>query len=57
MSKYSFPSLSAFQVIFNGRRYKAFRVSKSEPFNGFEEDANFVVWDGLYDDVVSYGKV
>jgi hypothetical protein len=57
MSKYCFPNLSAFQVIFNGRRYKAFRVSKSEPFNEFEEDADFVVWDGLYDAVVSYGNI
>ncbi len=57
MSKYSFPSLSSFQVIFNGRRYKAFRVSKAEPFNGFEDDADFVVWDGLYDAVVSYGNI
>jgi hypothetical protein len=32
-------------------------VSQSEPFNGFEGDADFVVWDGLYDAVVSYGNV
>jgi len=57
MSNYSFPNLSKFEVIFNGRRYKAFRVSKSEPFDGFEDDANFVVWDGLYDAVVSYGTI
>jgi len=57
MSKYSFPNLNAFEVIFNGRRYKAFMVSKSKPFKGFEDDSDFVVWDGLYDAAVSYGTI
>ena len=57
MSKYSFPNLSKFKIIFNGRRYKAFKVSKFNPFDKFEEDADFVVWDGLYDAAVSYGTI
>ncbi len=57
MSKYNFPNLSVFEVIFNGRRYKAFKVSKSNPFKGFEDDSDFVVWDGLYDAAVSYGTI
>lgn len=57
MSNYSFPNLTTFEVIYNGRRYKAFRVSESKPFDGFEDDANFVVWDGLYDAAVSFGTV
>jgi hypothetical protein len=57
MSKYIFPKLSNFEVIYNGRRYKAFIVSKSSPFKGYEEDSDFVVWDGLYDAAVSYGTI
>lgn len=57
MSKYSFPDLTDKLVIFNGRRFKAFRVSKLTPLDGFEEDFDFVVWDGLYDAAVSAGTV
>ena len=57
MSKYTFPCLSNFEVIFNGRRYKAFKVSMANPFRGYEEAADFVIWDGLYDAAVCYGTV
>lgn len=57
MSKYSFPDLSNKLVIFNGRRFKAFRVSQSTPFDGMEEDFDFVVWDGLHDAAMSAGNV
>ena len=57
MSKYIFPDLSNFEILFNGRRYKAFKISKNKPFNGEEEYADFVVWDGLYDAAVSYGTI
>ncbi len=57
MNTYNFPNLSGFEIIFNGRRYKAFKVSKTKPFNDFEIDADFVVWDGLYDAAVSYGTI
>lgn len=55
MTKYIFPNLTKFEIIFNGRRYKAFKVSASSPFNGYEEESNFVVWDGLHDAAVSHG--
>jgi hypothetical protein len=57
MSKYTFPNLSSFEVIFNGRRYKAFKVSKSNPFKDTEEYADFVIWDGLYDAQVAHGII
>ena len=57
MSKYNFPNLSDFEIIFNGRRYKAFKVTKANPFYDYELDADFVVWDGLYDAAVSYGTI
>ena len=57
MSKYIFPDLSKFEILFNGRRYKAFKVSKDNPFKDYELDADFVVWDGLYDAAVSYGTI
>jgi hypothetical protein len=57
VTKYTFPDLTDVVVIASGRRYKAFRVSKSKPFNGFEDDCDFVVWDGLYDAVVSCGQI
>ncbi len=55
--KYKFPSVCKFDLIFNGRRYKAFKVSKANPFNDYEFDADFVVWDGLYDAAVSCGQI
>jgi hypothetical protein len=57
MSGYNFPNLSNFEIIFNGRRYKAFKVSNFNPFEGYEEYAEFVVWDGVYDAAVSYGNI
>jgi hypothetical protein len=57
MSKYNFPDLSNFEILFNGRRYKAFKITKETPFNGEEEYADFVIWDGLYDAEVAYGII
>ena len=57
MSKYIFPDLSNFEILFNGRRYKAFKISKNNPFNDEEKYADFVIWDGLYDAAVSYGTI
>ena len=57
MSKYNFPDLSNFEIFFNGRRYKAFKITKEKPFNGKEEYADFVIWDGLYDGEVAYGVI
>ncbi len=57
MNTYNFPNLSDFEILFNGRRYKAFKVSKDKPFKGEEEYADFVIWDGLYDAEVAYGTI
>ena len=57
MSTYTFPDLSKHHIIFNGRRYKAILTSKNQPFQGYEDDADFVVWDGLYDAAISYGVI
>jgi hypothetical protein len=57
MSKYTFPDLSSFPILYKGRRYIAFSVSKTNHFSGMEEYADFVVWDGLYDAAVSYGVI
>jgi len=56
VSKYVFPDLTAHVVLFKGRRYISFAISKSNPFKSMEEYAEFVVWDGLYDAAVSYGS-
>jgi hypothetical protein len=57
VTKYTFPDLTDMAVIASGRRYKAFKVSKANPFNDYECDADFVVWDGLYDAAVSCGQI
>lgn len=57
MTEYTFSDLTDMAVIVSGRRYKAFRVSKSKPSDGFEDDCDFVVWDGLYDAAVSCGQI
>ena len=57
MSNYTFPDLSNHKIIYKGRRYIAFEVSQSNPFESMEDDADFVVWDGEYDVAVSYGTI
>ena len=57
MDNYTFPDLSNHKIIYKGRRYIAFEVSQSNPFESMEDDADFVVWDGEYDGAVSYGAI
>lgn len=57
MNSYMFPDLSCYNIIFNGRRYKAFMISKGSPFQGYEDYAEFLVWDGVYDALVAYGNI
>jgi hypothetical protein len=57
MSIYTFPNLSNHKIIYKGRRYIAFEVSQTNPFESMEDDADFVVWDGEYDAAVSYGAI
>lgn len=57
MDNYTFPDLSNHKIIYKGRRYIAFEVSQSNPFESMEDDADFVVWDGEYDGAVSYGTI
>jgi hypothetical protein len=53
-SKYSFPPQFEVQTIYKGRRYKAFLLSKENPYLDYVD--GFVVWDGLYDAAVAEGK-
>ncbi len=53
----NFPELGNRPVLFKGRRYIAFSVSKLQPFEGYESDYDFVVWDGLYDAAAAFGKI
>lgn len=55
MSKYNFPDLEPFKILYKGRRYIAFELIKNLPFDEFVIENDFVVWDGLYDTTLSYG--
>ena len=57
MYEYNFPDLCNFEITFNGRRYKAFKITKDNPFDGEVRDADFVIWDGLYDAELAYGFI
>lgn len=57
MSKYTFPVLTSHKILYKGRRYLAFSVSIASPFEDYEEHADFVVWDGLYDAALAYGSI
>lgn len=57
MKKYRFPDLSNLEVLFNGRRYKAFKINKYSSVDGQEKHAHFAVWDGLFDAEVAYGTI
>ena len=57
---YTFPDLSNREVLYKGRRFVVFAVSKKRPFDGYGEDGkcDFVVWDGKDPaEVISCGKV
>ena len=57
MAKYQFPDLSGFEILYKGRRYIAFSINESHPFNDMEDVANFVVWDGYHNGAVSHGVI
>jgi hypothetical protein len=39
MDNYTFPDLSNHKIIYKGRRYIAFEVSQTNPFESMEDDA------------------
>ena len=57
MSNYTFPDLNNHKIIYKGRRYIAFEVSQSNPFESMDDVADFVVWDGDCNVAVSYGTI
>ena len=57
MSNYTFPDLTGRHILYRGRRFIAFSISKSAPFEGMENFASFVVWDGLYNASIACGTI
>jgi hypothetical protein len=54
---YTFPDLRGYKILYRGRRYIAVSVSREQPLDVYGEDADFVVWDGLYNAAVATGKI
>lgn len=51
------PDLSGRPILYKGRRYIAFGVSAAAPFDGYESDFNFVIWDTTHDAATAIGTV
>ena len=54
ISKYSFPTKFEKKIIYNGRRYKVFLLTKENPY--LDNVDGFIVWDGLYDAALAKGS-
>lgn len=47
------PKLNGHRTLFKGKRFYVFEVSTECPFEGYEAEADVVVFDKLYGDVVA----
>lgn len=52
--KYSAPNLSGHNILYKGRRYWAFEVSKEFPYEGSEDIDSIVIYDGLLETDVAW---
>ena len=53
---YSKPALNGHNVLYKGRRYLAFEVSKEFPYQKDEMTCSLVVYDGVYNMVIAWCK-
>lgn len=57
MTVYNFPDLSIYNILYKGKRYIAFEIGITNIFNEFDQELDFIVWDGLYDAPIAHGIV
>ena len=57
ISRYTRPILHGHKTLYKGRRYWVFEVSSEFPYKGYEEDFSMVLYDCLYDGVITGGKI
>ena len=57
MSKYTFPDLTTGKILHKGKRYIAFEVGINNIYDEFEQEFDFIIWDGLYDAPLAYGTI
>jgi hypothetical protein len=53
---YKRPDLRNHKVLYGGRRYWVIEVSKEYPYRGYEDIAGLVIYDGLYDIDIGWGR-
>lgn len=56
-SRYKKPILNGHKVLYKGRRYWVFEVSKEFPFHGCEDIDKIVVYDGVYNNEIAWCHV
>jgi uncharacterized protein YuzB (UPF0349 family) len=54
VSKYTEPKLTEHEILYKGKRYWVFRIDKDHPFENYEEDCSYVVFDKEYGCVISW---
>lgn len=57
MAVYEQPTLAGHKVIYKGRRFTAFEINKQFPFESFEDEFQFAIFDGLYDATLAVGVI
>lgn len=57
MYKYHQPDIDGYKVLYKGRRYWVFEVSKTYPYRGYEDISSFVFYDGLLDIDMGWGHI
>jgi hypothetical protein len=57
MTAYKQPKLNGHKILYKGRRFIAFEISKQFPFESFEDSYQFAIFDGLYDATLAVGVI
>jgi hypothetical protein len=57
MTAYKKPKLNGHTILYKGRRFIAFEISKQFPFESFEDGFQFAIFDGLYDATLAVGVI
>ena len=54
MHKYTPPVLNGHKVLYKGKRYWAFEISKEHPYENYEKDCSIIVYDKYCDAVAAW---
>jgi hypothetical protein len=53
-SRYTGPKLCGHRVLYKGKRYWAFEISKKFPYENYEDSCSIIIFDKLYGSVAAW---